>query len=111
MQKRRSHRWTVADARAALVELAASKLSVSAFALREGLNKKRLYCWRRRLAAESKPAGILATAPTRTPSLIEIRPNARRAEPVEIVLASGVTLRVSETVDPSALARLISVLR
>jgi transposase-like protein len=109
MPRKRSRPWTVADARAALTELAASGLSVSTFARREGLHGDRLYRWRRRFAGESKGPGVAGPAPT--PALIEIHPNPRRAEPVEIILASGVTLRVAETIDPSALAHLVMALR
>jgi transposase-like protein len=109
MPRKRSRPWKVADARAVLNELAASALSVSAFARREGLDDDRLYRWRRRFAGERKTRGVAALAST--PALIEIHPRPPRAEPVEIVLASGVTLRVAETIDPSALARLITVLR
>lgn len=104
MSKKRA-RWTVADARRTLKELDASRMSVSEFAEREGLDAQRLHRWRRRFAAEGTPGEIEAT-----PALIELRP-LRRAEPIEIALASGITLRVAETVDPSALARLIAELR
>ena len=42
------------------------------------------------------------------PELIELRPG--HAEPVEIVLASGRVLRVAETIDIAALARLVAAL-
>ena len=47
------------------------------------------------------------------PAVIELRPtpSPRRADPIEIVLASGVTLRVAETIDPAALAQLVTALR
>src|SRR5215467_13169931 len=96
-------RWTLADARAALSALAASGLSVGTFARREGLDEERLYRWRRRLAGEST-AQSLATAPAPTPPLIELRPSPGQPEPIEVMLKSGVTLRVAETIDPSALA-------
>jgi len=104
-------RWKTADARAALSALAASGLSVGAFAQREGLDAERLYRWRRRFAREGRAEARTATAPA-TPALIELRPSPspRRAEPVEIVLGSGVTVRVAETIDPSALARLVAAL-
>jgi transposase-like protein len=91
----------VADARAARAALTASGLSPSGFARREGLDVERLYRWRRELAAEGRPA-----APA--PELIEIRP--RPAASVEIVLASGRVLRVAETIDVAALARLVAAL-
>lgn len=102
---KRARSWKIADARAALKALAASGLSVGAFAQREGLDSDRLYRWRRRLAGDRE-----ARVPA-TPAVIEIRPTSRRAELVEIVLASGVTLRVSETIDAFALARLVAALR
>lgn len=108
--KKRSRPWKVADARAALNELTASGLSVSAFARREGIDDDRLYRWRRRFGGKSKRRGV-AAPPAPTPALIELRLPAQRAQPVEIVLASGVTLRVAETIDPAVLARLITVLR
>lgn len=108
MPTKRSRPWKVADARAALKEQAASGLSVGKFAQREGLDAERLYRWRRRFAAEGEPQHVAATA---TPALIEIRPSLRSGQLVEVLLSSGVTLRVAETIDPSALARLVAVLR
>ena len=102
---KRARPWKIADARAALNAQAASGLSVGAFAQREGLDSDRLYRWRRRLAGERK------ARVTATPAVIEMRLSPRRAEVVEIVLASGVTLRVTETIDGSALARLVAALR
>jgi transposase-like protein len=97
----RRRRWKVADARSVLAALGASGLSLAEFARRAGLSPERLYRWRRALAADERRAASRA-------EVIEIRP--RRAEPVEIVLASGRVLRVSETIDVSALARLVAVL-
>ena len=111
----RRRRWRVADARAALTALATSGLSVSAFAEREGLDEERLYRWRRRFARERK-AAARAVTPSAPPAIIELRPTTspslRRAEtePVEIVLVSGVVLRVAETIDPVRLARLVAAL-
>jgi transposase-like protein len=111
----RRRRWRVPEARAALDALAASGLSVSAFAEREGLDEERLYRWRRRFARERK-AEAGAVTPPATPPIIELRaaptPRPRHAETerVEIVLASGVVLRVAETIDPAGLARLVAAL-
>jgi hypothetical protein len=115
----RRRRWRAADARAVLATLATSGLSLPAFASREGLEPERLRRWQRRFAREERlpargsrprpgPAG--PTAPT-APAVIELRPSPRPAEPVEIVLVSGVVLRVAEAVDPAALARLVAALR
>ena len=102
---KRARPWKIADARSALKAQVASGLSVSAFAVRAGIDSDRLYRWRRLLAAKRERA-----APS-VPAVIELRVPPRRGEPVEILLASGVTLRVAETVDPSALARLVAALR
>ena len=99
----RRRRWKITDARSALAALATSGLSLVEFARREGLEVQRLRRWQRRLAREARPR---RAAPA--PALIEIRP--RRAEPIEIVLASGRMLRVTETVDVAALARMVAVL-
>ena len=92
-------RWTVVEARAALAALASSGLSQSAFAAREGYDTQRLRVWRRKLGVEN-------TAPP--PSFVEVQP--RAAERVEVVLPSGVTLRVAESIDASLLRRLVDAL-
>lgn len=86
-------------------------MSVSTFAQREGLDEERIYRWRRRFARERKVAARSAMPPT-PPALIELHPtpSPRRAEPVEIVIGSGVIVRVAETIDPAALARLVAAL-
>ena len=100
-------RWKITDARAAITALGASGLSLAEFARREGLEVERLRRWRQRLAEEDR-RGASAPAPARAPEVIELRP--RQAAPVEVVLASGRILRVAETIDVSALARLVAAL-
>jgi hypothetical protein len=80
-----------------LAALESSGLSLGAYAAREGMDVQRLYRWRRRLAGESGPA--------RPTTFVELR----RAAPamVEVVLPSGITLRVAETIDGAALRRLV----
>ena len=82
---------------------AASKsgLSAAAFAAREGLHPQRLQRWQRRLVA-----GSLSFE--RTPAFVELRPH--RAEQVEVVLRSGRLLRISETIEPAVLERLVQAL-
>jgi transposase-like protein len=53
---RTSRRWTKEEAVAALAALAASGLSMRAFASREGFDVQRLYLWRRKLEKKNKPA-------------------------------------------------------
>ena len=89
-------RWTAEEGRAALAALASSGLSQRAFAAREGLDPQRLRLWRRRLGEQAAP------------SFVEVR--ARGIERVEIVLPSGVVLRVAETIDAFALGRLVGAL-
>lgn len=96
-------RWRSTEARAVFAALAASGLSLDEFARREGLKVPRLRRWRCRLAAEDR-----RSVPVPAPQVIEIRP--RRPEPVEIVLANGRVLRVAETIDGTALARLVAAL-
>lgn len=94
-------RWTDADARTVLSALDASGLSVTAFAIREGLDAQRLYFWRRRLEATSDGAPM-------PPALVEV--HRRAAEHVEIVLRTGRVVRVSESIDAAVLRRLIHAL-
>jgi transposase-like protein len=76
-------------------------LTLSAFAAREGLAAQRLYSWKRRLERGGN-AGSPSVA------FLELRRSA--LAPVEIVLRSGRVLRVSESIDPGALRRLVDVL-
>ena len=93
-------RWTVVEARAVLAALASSGLSQRAFAEREGYDTQRLRVWRQKLGVEN-------TAPP-PPSFVEVQP--RAAERVEVVLPSGVTLRVAESIDASLLRRFVDAL-
>jgi transposase-like protein len=90
-------RWTSTDARLVLKALAASGLSVNAFATQQGLDAQRLYFWRRRL--ETEPRDL------QTPRFVEVV--ARSAAPVEVVLRSGRILRISSAIDTPTLRRLV----
>ena len=95
MSFRTRRRWTAVEARAALAALASSGLSQIAFAAREGLDPQRLGVWRRKLRDAA-------------PAFVEVRP--RAIERVEIVLPSGLVLRVAESIDAGALRRLVDAL-
>jgi len=95
-------RWSIAEARAALSAMAASGLSPDAFARREGVRVQRLRRWRQRLDGGS--VGKAAAA-----AFVEVGRHAA-TERVEIVLRSGRTLRVSESIDAIALRRIVDVL-
>lgn len=119
MSNKRASPWSAADARAVLVEQVASGLSLSEFARREGIEEGRLYRWRRDLEQGTTRASAAAVPAARAkharaapaPAVIELRAAPKATERVEIVLASGVTLRVTEAIEPNALARLIAALR
>lgn len=87
------------------------------FAIEKGLEPQRLRRWQRRLArarAVHRPTQVrAASTASQAPAVIELRPSPseRSVEPIEVVLGSGVTLRVAETIDPTALARLVTALR
>lgn len=101
---RASQRWTESEARTALEALTASGLPLPAFAEREGLEAQRLYAWRRKLACVAA-----ATPAAATPAFVEIRGVVGR-ERVDVVLPSGIVLRVSESIEPTALRRLADAL-
>jgi transposase-like protein len=99
-------RWTEQEARTALAALQRSGKTVSVFAAEQGLDPQRLYSWRRRLGKAE---------PTRFQEVI-VRPAARISvtdgeAPFEVVLASGVIVRVPMSFNAAALERLLEVVR
>ena len=99
-------RWTEREARAALAALERSRKPVSVFAAEHGLDPQRLYSWRRRLGGAER---------TTFQELI-VRPAARISfadggAPFEVVLPSGVVVRVPASFNSAALERLLEVLR
>jgi transposase-like protein len=92
-------RWTEQDARSALAALERSGKSVSIFAAEHGLDPQRLYMWRRRLAGGERT----------TFQEVIVRPSVG-APAFEVLLASGVVVRVPSSFDGDALARLLEVL-
>ena len=99
-------RWTAAEARVVLAALVKSWLSVPAFAIREGLDAQRIRRWQHQLEAVAGAGTALTVA--KPPKFVELRPSA--PERVEVVLRSGHVLRVAESIDPSALVRLVNAL-
>jgi hypothetical protein len=97
-------RWTEQDARFVLDALERSGKPLRVFAEERGLDPQRLYVWRRRVAVGDR---------TTFRELI-VRPlasaQAGNGGPFEIVLASGVVIRVPSSFDAAALARLLEVL-
>jgi transposase-like protein len=99
-------RWTEREARAALAALERSRKPISVFAAEHGLDPQRLYSWRRRLGgAEPTTFRELIVRP---PAAASLSPSAGAA--FEIVLGSGVVVRVPESFDAAGLERLLEVL-
>ena len=98
-------RWTEGDARVVLSALKRSGKSVSVFAAEQGLDPQRVYAWRRRLGGAE---------PTTFQELI-VRPSGLlsgdgEGASFELVLPSGVLVRVPPRFEPAALAHLLAVL-
>jgi hypothetical protein len=96
-----------------------SGLRASEFAAELGVNAGTLAHWKYRLAAEARAeAPRLTTAEPNTVSFVEVKADAepggrepRAAESrFEVVLPSGITLRVPSQFDAAALRRLVDVI-
>ena len=92
-------RWRAAEAEGLLAELESSGLSVSEFAEREGLDAQRLYRWRAQLAT---------TGAARGPAFVEVK--AAAATGLEVVLRSGVVVRVPNGFCEDSVRRLVGLL-
>jgi len=81
----------------------ASGLSLEKFASREGFKPERVARWTRKLKVSTLP---------KAPKFVELRPMGvrPRSTPIEIVLRSGHILFVAESVDPTALRRVLELL-
>jgi hypothetical protein len=99
-------RWTEQDARIVLAALEQSGKPLRAFAEEHGLDPQRLYIWRRRVAGgDNTTFRELIVRPSSAPSVRDAD-----GTPFEIVLSSGVVVRVPPSFDAAALARLLDVL-
>ena len=96
-------RWKRKEARAVVAAYEASGLSLEKFASREGFNPVRVERWTRKLKVGTPP---------KAPKFVELRPmgGRPRGAPIEIVLRSGHILFVAESVDPTALRRVMELL-
>jgi transposase-like protein len=99
-------RWTAEEAREALEAQSRSGLSVGRFARQEGIAAQRLYWWSRRLGRAEQPEPFVELVPARTGET-EPSPRERR---MEVVLRSGLVVRVDEQFDGAAVVRLITAL-
>jgi transposase len=82
-----------------------SGLTVLTFCDREGLSPASFYAWRRRLQADPTP--LDADTPRLVPVRVVIPP---ASAPVELLLPSGVVLRLSPDTDLAWLRQLLPVL-
>jgi len=94
-------RWSEEDAREVLDALERSGQPVSAFAAEHGLDPQRVYLWRRRLGA---------SASAERTTFREVVVRADGSGRFEIVLTSGMTVRVPASFDDDSLERLLGVL-
>lgn len=96
--------WTEVEGRAAIAAWKKSGLSVEKFAKERGLVPQRIYWWRKKLEAKAaEPAKATALLPVR---VIE----ARRGDPVTVLLRSGHMLKVGRGFDEDAFARAVALL-
>ena len=79
--------------------------SVAAFCAARGVSQASFYAWRKRLIARGKAP--IASAPL-PPSFAAVR--VVPGIPVEVVLPTGVVVRVPAGSDPAAVARLVAAL-
>jgi hypothetical protein len=86
----------------------ASGLTVAQYAAKHGLNEASLKWWKWRLGSRSKRAR--SASPAMSPLTFVEMTTESRGDALELVLASGVTVRVPAAFDATALARLLDVL-
>ena len=105
----RRRRWTSKEAKKVLEAQVESGLTMSAFAAREGLSAQRLYRWRRQLGGSAaSPPTFEEIVPSRAAPLLTGAAQSA-GSPLEIVLRSGLIVRVSESFNAEALLRLLGV--
>jgi hypothetical protein len=79
--------------------------SVAAFCAARGVSQASFYAWRQRFTAHSKEP-ITSAPPAPTFAAVRVVPGI----PVEVVLPTGVVIRVPAGSDPAAVARLVAAL-
>ena len=79
--------------------------SVATFCAARGVSQASFYAWRKRLIAHSKEP-IASAPPTPTFAAVRVVPGI----PVEVVLPTGLVVRVPAGADPAAVARLVAAL-
>lgn len=102
----RKRRWTAHDAEAVLAAAEISDLSLRGFAVAHGMDVQRLYHWRKELRREPVDDAV------RFEELVVRRAGSTEtpAAHVEIVLPSGIVVRVVADFDESTLRRVIAII-
>jgi hypothetical protein len=106
-------RWTPQDAKDALAAQAQSGLPLATFASREGLDAQRLFRWRRRLGADCPEVPTFEEVAFPNVASAVGGGGARRPserDRFELVLRSGLIVRVAESFNADALRRLLDTL-
>ncbi len=92
-----SLRWNADEARHVLALVDSSGLSVEDFAQRHGLERQRLERWRRKLGGQRGGAAKFVEVITQRAPIV-----------VEVLLPSGATVRIPESVDADALRAILA---
>ncbi|HMI82542.1 MAG TPA: hypothetical protein VK550_00545 [Polyangiaceae bacterium] len=99
--------WTEVEARGVLEAWKRSGVGIEKFARSSGLVPQRLWWWKKQLsfgrAASPGPALVQVR-------VTEARTEARRGEPVTVLLRSGHMIKVGRDFDESAFARVVALL-
>jgi hypothetical protein len=96
--------WTEIEARGVIGAWRKSGLSTLEFARERGIVPQRIYWWRKKLAADdAKVTGELKLLPVHVV-------DAKRGEPVTVLLRCGHMLKVGRGFDEEAFARVVALL-
>jgi hypothetical protein len=100
---------TEIEARGVLEAWRKSGQSLEAYARGRGLVPQRLHWWKKKLrfGTATNKGRALALLPVQ---VVESRADARRGEPVTVLLRSGHMLKVGRNLDESAFARVVALL-
>ena len=99
--------WTEIEARGVLEAWKRSGVGIEKFARSRGLVPQRLWWWKAKLGFSKVANPPPALVPVR---VTETRAEARRGEPVTVLLRSGHMIKVGRDFDESAFARVVALL-
>lgn len=100
-------RWSATEGRYAVEAWRRSGLSAAKFAEKHGLDAQRLTRWATRLAAREGKAEEIGPLAGFTPVVVKGRDDEAR---VEVVLTSGVVVRVPRSTEPGWVAEVVKAL-